>query len=109
MTHSKFATYIDSQYLQVFQEELVEYSKPWIRLQQKNMSSEKEPGLEGHANTRILHSLDVATNSYIAAKELLLNEDLAFIGGLIHDIGHFGYAHEGEYMLSNYLEDQRNL
>lgn len=109
LDHSKFATYVDPEYLSIFKEELIDFSKAWIRLQQKNMSSEKEPGLEGHANTRILHSLDVATNSYIVAKELLLNEDLAFIGGLIHDIGHFGYAHEGEYMLSNYLEDQRNL
>ena len=104
LDHSKFATYVDPEYLSVFKEELIEFSKSWIRLQQKNMSSEKKPGIEGHANARLLHSLDVAMNSYISAKEQLLNEDLAFVGGLSHDIGHFGFAHEGEHMLSNYLK-----
>ena len=104
LEHSKFATYVDPEYLSVFKEELIEFSKSWIRLQQKNMSSEKNPGIEGHANARLLHSLDVATNSYISAKEQLLNEDLALVGGLSHDIGHFGFAHEGEHMLSNYLK-----
>lgn len=104
LEHSKFATYVDPEYLSVFKEELIEFSKSWIRLQQKNMSSEKNPGIEGHANARLLHSLDVAMNSSISAKEQLLNEDLAFVGGLSHDIGHFGFAHEGEHMLSNYLK-----
>lgn len=104
LDHSKFATYVDPEYLSIFKEELIDFSKAWIRLQQKNMSSEKNPGIEGHANARLLHSLDVAINSYISAKDQLLNEDLAFVGGLSHDIGHFGFAHEGEHMLSNYLQ-----
>ena len=104
LDHSKFATYVDPEYLSIFKEELIDFSKAWIRLQQKNMSSEKNPGIEGHANARLLHSLDVAINSYISAKDQLLNEDLAFVGGLSHDIGHFGFAHEGEHILSNYLQ-----
>ena len=104
LTHSKFATYIDPEYLTIFKEELIDFSKSWIRLQQKNMSSEKNPGSEGHANSRILHSMDVAINASVSAKEQLLNEDLAFVGGLSHDIGHFAFAHDGEHILSKYLK-----
>ena len=104
LEHSKFATYIPDDYLTVFKEEIVEYSKSWIRMQQKNMSSERNPGVEGHANTRGLHVQDTALNAEIVAKDLLLNEDLAYIGGLIHDIAHTAFAHDGEYLLSLYLQ-----
>ena len=102
--HSKFATYADPEYLSIFKEELIEFSKAWIRLQQKNMSSEKEPGVEDHANSRLLHILDTAINASISSKEQLLHEDLAFIGGLIHDIAHLPFAHDGEQTVSKYLE-----
>lgn len=39
--HSKFATYADPEYLSVFKEELIDFSKAWTRLLDKNMSSEK--------------------------------------------------------------------
>lgn len=104
LEHSKFATYVPNEYLSVFKEEVVEFSKAWIRMQQKNMSSEKNPGIEGHANTRGLHVMDTAVNAEIVAEELQLNKDLAFIGGLIHDIAHTSFAHEGEHFLSEYLE-----
>lgn len=104
LEHSKFATYIPDDYLTVFKEEIVEYSKSWIRMQQKNMSSERNPGVEGHANTRGLHVQDTALNAEIVAKDLLLNEDLAYIGGLIHDIAHTAFAHDGEHLLSLYLQ-----
>lgn len=106
LEHSKFATYIPDDYLTVFKEVIVQYSKAWIRMQQKNMSSEKNPGIEGHANTRGLHVQDTALNAQIAAQELLLNEDLAYVGGLIHDIAHTAFAHEGEHFLSTYLQKQ---
>lgn len=102
--HSKFATYADPEYLSIFKEELIEFSKAWIRLQQKNMSSEKAPGIEDHANSRLFHILDTAINASISAKDQLLNEDLAFIGGLIHDIAHLPFAHDGEQTVSKYLE-----
>ena len=70
--HSKFATYADPEYLSIFKEELIEFSKAWIRLQQKNMSSEKEPGVEDHANSRLLHILDTAINASISSKEQLI-------------------------------------
>lgn len=104
LEHSKFATYADSEYLDVFQEEIIEFSKAWIRMQQKNMNSEKNPGLESHANARGLHVMDTAINAREVSKDLLLNEVLAFIGGLIHDIAHTAFAHEGEYLLSKFLE-----
>lgn len=103
--HSKFATYADPEYLSIFKEELIEFSKSWVRMLQKNMSSEKKPGVEDHANSRLLHILDTAINASISAREQLLNEDLAFIGGLIHDIAHFPFAHDGEQTISNYLEE----
>lgn len=102
--HSKFATYADPEYLSVFKEELIDFSKAWTRLLDKNMSSEKKPGAEDHANSRFLHILDVANNASISAKEQLLNEDLAFIDGLLHDLSHFPFAHDGEQTISNYLE-----
>lgn len=104
LEHSKFATYIPDDYLTVFKEEIVQFSKAWIRMQQKNMSSEKNPGIEGHANTRGLHVQDTAQNAEISADELQLNKDLAYVGGLIHDIAHTAFAHEGEHFLSTYLE-----
>lgn len=102
--HSKFATYADPEYLSIFKEELIEFSEAWITLQKTNMSAENEPGVEDHANSRPLHVLDTATNASISAREQLLNEDLAFVGGLIHDIAHFPFAHDGEQTISKYLE-----
>ena len=38
------------------------------------MNSEKNPGLESHANARGLHVMDTAINAREVSKDLLLNE-----------------------------------
>lgn len=103
-THSKFATYIDQEYLEIFETETISFSKSWIREFGKNMSPERDPGIEGHANTRGLHSLDVALGSRDAARKTLLNEGLARVGGLLHDLGHLAFGHDGEKFIGNYTK-----
>jgi len=103
-THSKFATYIDPKYLEVFETETVSFCKSWIREFGKNMSPERDPGIEGHANTRGLHSLDVALGARDAARKTLLNKKLARVGGLIHDLGHLAFGHDGEKIIGNYTK-----
>jgi len=103
-THSKFATYIDPEYLEIFETETISFSKSWIREFGKNMSPERDPGIEGHANTRGLHSLDVALGARDAARKTLLNEDLLRVGGLVHDLGHLAFGHDGEKIVSNYTK-----
>jgi len=102
--HSKFATYIEPDYLRIFETELISFTKSFSREFSKNMDPERNPGKEGHSNTRGLHSLDVALNSRDSGNKLLLNEDLLRVGGLIHDLGHLAFAHDGEKIISNYLK-----
>lgn len=104
LEHSKFATYIDPEYIAIFETELVNFTKKWIRMFDQNMSAEREPGHEGHANTRGLHVMDTEQGAKDVARELLLNEDLARVGAKLHDLGHLIYAHEGEHQLSKYLQ-----
>ncbi len=104
LEHSKFATYIDPDYLRIYETELVNFTKKWIRMFDQNMSAEREPGMEGHANTRGLHSMDTEQGAKDVARKLLLNEDLARVGAKGHDLGHLIYAHEGEHRLSEYLK-----
>jgi len=103
-THSKFATYIDPEYLEIFETETISFSKSWIREFGKNMSPERDPGIEGHANTRGLHSLDVALGSRDSARKTLLNRDLLRVGGLLHDLGHLAFGHDGEKFIGNYTK-----
>lgn len=77
LEHSNYATYADSEYLNTFIEELIDYSNSWTRLGQKNMNPEKNPGPEGHANARIYHSIDVSECGKLSSRDLLLNELLA--------------------------------
>lgn len=105
LEHSKFATYIDPEYITIFETELVNFTKKWIRMFDQNMSAEREPGHEGHANTRGLHVMDTEQGAKDVARELLLNEDLARVGAKLHDLGHLIYAHEGEHQLSKYLQE----
>lgn len=77
LEHSNYATYADSEYLNTFIEELIDYSNSWTRLGQKNMNPEKNPASEGHANARIYHSIDVSECGKLSSRDLLLNELLA--------------------------------
>ena len=103
--HSKFATYVDPEYLSIFETELVNFSKKWIRSFDQNMSAEKEPADEGHGNTRGLHVMDTEQGAKDIGRNLLLNEDLMRVGGKIHDLGHTNYAHDGEHIISKYLSE----
>lgn len=103
--HSKFATYVDPEYLSTFETELVNFSKKWIRSFDQNMSAEKEPADEGHGNTRGLHVMDTEQGAKDIGRDLLLNEDLMRVGGKIHDLGHTNYAHDGEHIISKYLSE----
>ena len=103
--HSKFATYVDPEYLSTFETELVNFSKKWIRSFDQNMSAEKEPADEGHGNTRGLHVMDTEQGAKDIGRNLLLNEDLMRVGGKIHDLGHTNYAHDGEHIISKYLSE----
>lgn len=58
-----------------------------------------------HLTKRITHMIDVANNARKMAEALGLNGDLAYIGGLFHDLGHTFNGHLGERMLSNISEN----
>ncbi|MCB9898697.1 MAG: ribonuclease III [Planctomycetes bacterium] len=50
--------------------------------------------------TRLTHTLEVAQLARFLARALRLNESLAEVLALVHDIGHPPFGHEGERMLN---------
>lgn len=53
-----------------------------------------------HYRTRLTHSLEVSQIAIYIAKELRLNEELAAVISLSHDIGHPPFGHAGEDVLN---------
>ncbi len=51
--------------------------------------------------TRLTHTLEVTQLARFLAKALRLNEDLAEVLALVHDIGHPPFGHEGERILND--------
>ncbi len=53
-----------------------------------------------HYRTRLTHTLEVAQIARTLARALMVNEDLAEVVALSHDLGHTPFAHGGEEVLS---------
>jgi dGTPase len=62
-------------------------------------------GTGDHLRTRLTHSIEVASISRTIARALRLNEDLAEVIALAHDLGHAPFGHSGEETLAECMRD----
>lgn len=67
------------------------------------MMSPKKP-IESNINSRAVHVRETADIAKEIAAALGLNDDLAYVGMLLHDAGHPFSAHEGEVIFSEFNE-----
>lgn len=73
------------------------HSKPFRRL--KNKTQVFTPSTGDHFRDRLTHTLEVSQIARSLARILSLNEDLAEVIALSHDLGHTPFGHAGEYAL----------
>src|SRR5450432_4836319 len=62
-------------------------------------------GTGDHLRTRLTRSIEVASISRTIARALALNEDLAEVIALAHDLGHSPFGHSGEEMLAECMRE----
>ncbi len=60
---------------------------------------------EDYYRTRLTHSLEVSQISRAVSRSLCLDEDLAEVLALSHDLGHPPFAHSGEEILNKCMKD----
>lgn len=78
------------------------HSKPFRRL--KNKTQVFTPSTGDHFRDRLTHTLEVSQIARSLARILSLNEDLAEVIALSHDLGHTPFGHAGEYALRECMQ-----
>jgi HD superfamily phosphohydrolase len=87
-------------------EERVIDSKPFQRLRRIRQMSVTNLVYPGANHTRFEHSLGTAHLAFVIARNVGLEEDeirKVKLYGLLHDIGHTPFSHEGEDVLAKYV------
>ncbi len=87
-------------------------SAPFQRLRRIKQMSVTNLVYPGANHTRFEHSIGTAHLSYVIGKRLGLEEDelrKVKIYGLLHDIGHTPFSHEGEDVVRKYIGDHEKL
>jgi dGTPase len=78
------------------------HSKAFRRL--KNKTQVFSPYTGDHFRDRLTHTLEVSQIARSLARVLSVNEDLAEVIALSHDLGHTPFGHAGEYALRDCMQ-----
>lgn len=79
------------------------HSSAFRRLEYKTQVFVNHEG--DYYRTRLTHSLEVTQIARSVARTMRLNEDLAEVIALAHDLGHTPFGHSGEEVLNRLLKD----
>jgi hypothetical protein len=93
-------------------EEKVIDSEDFQRLRRIKQMSVTNLVYPGANHTRFEHSIGTAHLSALIARKLGLEEDIVSkvkLYGLLHDIGHTAFSHEGEDIVKKYVGDHEHL